>query len=256
MPVGQPILMKLKKNNMAQLNEIKNLMSRIGEHVMEKTIFNELYNINNTYSLQTLNEETLSRIINKHGKDGFIIVSANRSGLDNETNNKNTKNLINDLKISQYGYFPVYGGYHGTDGVVDSYEPSFIVFNHTKNNGELTDFSDLKLFAIQMCGKYNQDSVLIKEPNTRPYYINKDGEIVGKAISDDIDLNNPNNEYYTSMIKSNNLDYKNPERLKRFSYPIQFECYMNPCADTLNELRRRKEGYGEIVFNFGNKEIF
>ena len=93
---------------MGSLNEIKSLMSRIGEQVKEKTIFNELYDINNIYSLQKLNEETLSRIINKHGKDGFIIVSANRSGLDNETNNMNTKSLINDLKTSQYGYFPVF----------------------------------------------------------------------------------------------------------------------------------------------------
>ena len=107
-----------------------------------------------------------------------------------------------------------------------------------------------------MCRKYNQDSVLIKEPNERPCYVNRNGDIVGKATSDDVDLNNPKNEYYTSLIKTNNLDYDNPDRLKRFSFPMEFECYMNPCADTLNELRRRKEGFGEIVYNFGNKEIF
>ena len=241
---------------MAKLNEIKNLMHRIGENVDNRTIFKELYNIDNEYPLQKLNEETLSRIINKHGTDGYIIVSANRSGQPNEINNKNTRNLIIDLKNSHYGYFPVYGGYHGTDGIVDSYEPSFIVFNHKKGSGELGDFSDLKLLAIQLCGKYNQDSVLIKEPNERPYYVNRNGDIVGKATSDDVDLNNPKNEYYTSLIKTNNLDYDNPDRLKRFSFPMEFECYMNPCADTLNELRRRKEGFGEIVYNFGNKEIF
>ena len=241
---------------MAQLNEIKNLIERTGGKARMKTPFNVLYGISNPDSMQKLNEETLSRIINKHGADGYIIVSANRSGLSGEENNRNTKSLINDLKNSKYGYFPVYGGYHGTDGVVDSYEPSFIVFNHQKVTGEQDDFSNLKLLAIQLCGKYNQDSVMVKEPNENPYYINRDGDIVGKAKTNDVDLNNPKNEFYTSMIKSNNLDYKNPERLKRFSFPIEFECYMNPCADTLNELRRRKEGFGEIVYNFGDKEIF
>ncbi len=241
---------------MGHLNEIKNLMERIGEAVDGRTIFKELYNIDNEYPLQKLNEETLSRIINKHGNDGYVIVSANRTGQPNDVNNKNTKSLINDLKACDYGYFPVYGGYHGTDGIVDSYEPSFIIFNHLKKTGEIDDFSKLKLLAIQLCGKYNQDSVLIKDPDNPPYYVNRNGDIVGKATSDDVDLNNPDNEYYTSLIKTNNLDYNNPDRLKRFSFPMEFECYMNPCADTLNELRRRKEGFGEIVYKFGNREVF
>ena len=38
---------------------------------------------------------------------------------------KNTKSLIADIKKSGYSYFPVYGGYKGTDGMVDKYEPSF-----------------------------------------------------------------------------------------------------------------------------------
>ena len=62
---------------MAQLNEIKNLIERTGGKVRMKTPFNVLYGISNPYSMQKLNEETLSRIINKHGADGYIIVSAN-----------------------------------------------------------------------------------------------------------------------------------------------------------------------------------
>ena len=41
---------------MGQLNEIKNLMERIGETVDGRTIFKELYNIDNEYPLQKLNE--------------------------------------------------------------------------------------------------------------------------------------------------------------------------------------------------------
>lgn len=214
----------------------------------------EYYNIDNGNKLQKLNEETLSRIINKHSKDGFIIVSANRSDKSNEENNKNTKSLIADLKKSNYGYFPVYGGYRGTDNMIDTFEPSFIVFNHNKY-GEQCEFSDLKLLAIMLCGKYGQDSVMIKEPNSRPYYINREGDIVGKAVDDNVELNNPNNEYYTSLIKSKNLDYQNPNRLKRFSYNMEFECYANPNPNTLNELRRRGEGYGEIMLKFGKTDL-
>ena len=214
----------------------------------------EYYNINNGNDLQPLNEITLNRIINKHGEDGYVIVSANRSDKSNEENNKNLKSIITDLKKSPYGYCPVYGGYHGTDGVVDSFEPSFIIFNHSKT-GDNMEFSDLKLFATILCRKYNQDSVLIKEPGERPYYSNADGEKVGIAVDDDVDINNPDNEYYTSLIKSNNLKTNEPEKLKRFSFNMQFECYANPNPATLNEMRRRREGYGEIILKFGERDL-
>lgn len=220
----------------------------------EPDFLKELYDIYNGGTLVKLDEETLSRIINKHGNNGFVILSANRGDKSGEENNKQTRNLISDLKQSQYSYYPVYGGYHGTDGVVDSYEPSFIVFNYNRK-GEQTDFSDLKLFAIRMCGKYNQDSVLIKAPDELPNYVNRVGDVVGHATDDSVATNDAKAEYYTSMIKTRNLDYQNPERLKRFTYPIQFECYSHPAPATINELRRRKEGYGEIVTSFNGKEI-
>ena len=221
----------------------------------------EYYNVDNGNNLQPLNEETLSRIINKHGKDGFVIVSANRTDKTAQQNNINNKAIIQDIKKSMFAYCPVYGGYHGKDGVIDSFEPSYIIFNYNKY-GELQNFSDLKLFAILLCDKYGQDSVLIKEPNKPPYYpnkppyyVNKEGDIIGKAVDNNIDVNNPKNEYYTSLIKSNNLDYNTPNRLKRFSYNINFECYGHPNPNTLNELRRRSEGFGEVILKFGDKNL-
>lgn len=235
---------------MNQIERIKELMG-----IKHVDYLKELYNINNGNGLRRIDEITLSRVVDKHGEDGFVILSANRSDKENEENNNNKRELIQDLKKSPYSYIPAYGGYHGTDGVVDDFEPSFIVFNHGRG-GEKMDFSDLKLFALRMCGKYGQDSVLIKEPGKPPYYANEDGDIVGSAKTKDVDLNDPKAEYYTSLIKSTNLDYKNPDRLKRFTYPIEFECYVHPSPNTLNELRRRKEGYGEIILEFNGKEIF
>lgn len=114
-----------------------------------------------------LNEVTLDRILNKHGNNGLVSISANRSDDTTEQNEISTRNLIGDLKRSGFSYLPVYGGYRGTDGVEDDYEPSFVVFNYDIN-GNATDFNDLMAFAVEMCGKYNQDSVLIKAPNKSP----------------------------------------------------------------------------------------
>lgn len=233
---------------MLDLTKAKHLMG-----IEEPDVLREYYDIYSNAGVRKLDEETLSRVITKHGQNGFVILSANRSDKGGEENNVATRKLITDLKATSYSYLPVYGGYHGTDGVVDSYEPSFIVFNYDRK-GKATDFADLKLFAILMCGKYNQDSVLIKEPNGKPYYADRNGDIVGRATDDSVELNNPNAEYYTSLIKTNTLDYKNPDRLKRFTYPMTFDCYGNPNPATINELRRRKEGNGEIIINFGEKD--
>ena len=254
MPVGQPILMKLKKNNMAQLNEIKNLMSRIGEHVIEKTIFNELYNINNTYSLQTLNEETLSRIINKHGKDGFIIVSANRSGLDNETNNKNTKNLINDLKTSQYGYFPVYGGYHGSDEVTDSFEPSYIVYNHAKEDSSAyLKFKNLYEFGLTLCKKYNQDSVYVQAPDEAPMYVDCNGNKVSGQSSKNFKVNDYAQTFYTTTKreKRSGKDYNDSliTQPQRFTADIQFESMYRRASPSTYFDRMKRCKLGEVFID-------
>lgn len=211
----------------------------------------EYYNVDNGMPLQRLDELTLNRVLKKHGADGYIVVSANRADEEPQVNNKNTKELASFLCQSNYSFAPVYGGYHGTDDMVDEFEPSFIIFNHDKK-GNLLDFTDLKLLAIKLCEKYRQDSVLIKEPDKAPYYINKEGDIVGNAVNDNPALNDPSREYYTSLIKSNNLDYNNPDRLKRFSYDMVFG---NPNPATINELRRRADGFGEVIFKFGKHDF-
>ena len=231
--------------------EIRRMQELMGFDLDGRGILKEFYEINNDNPLKPITEETLSRVINKHGNNGFIIVSANRSDKDGKENNINTRALIADIRAAGLSYLPVYGGYHGQDGVIDSYEPSFIIFSYDKK-GEPVEFSKLAELAKELCGKYNQDSVLVKGPNDLPVYINKDGVIVGKAADNEVDLNNPDNEFYTSLIKTNNLDYKNPDRLKRFSYNMVFECFVNPSPNTLNEFRRRKEGNGEIILEYGN----
>lgn len=183
---------------------------------------------------------TIDRIMNKHGKNGFVIVSANRSDRQEDENLRNTQSLIADIKASGFSYLPTYGGYRGSDGVEDDYEPSFIVFNYDEN-GRPQDFNVLRKFAIDICGKYQQDSVLIKDPENPPIYVDNKGEKVNSTESDAYWENDPAKEYFTSMKpKDGTTD-------RRFTMDINFEesakrngVLLNPPPCTLNERMRRK----------------
>ena len=214
----------------------------------ENDVMLKYYDIkSNGHSPQKLDEVTVDRVLTKHAQNGLIIISANRSDRDNETNNEQTRSLIQDIKASGFSYFPVYGGYRGKDDVVDSFEPSFVVVNYDRN-GKPCDFAQLHKFGIEMCEKYNQDSVLIQPPNGLPNYYNKNGKKITSSTNK-VFKNDPKQEYFTSLIKTKNIDNDNTDRLKRWTYDIKFECYCNPNACTLNEHLRRSKS-GEILFPY------
>lgn len=226
-----------------------------------------------------IDEVTLDRVINKHGQNGLINISANRSDEPQEVNDKNTRELISDLQKSGYSYLPTYGGYRGKNGIEDDYEPSFVVFNYTEN-GEQRDFDELKQFGIELCKKYNQDSVLIKAPQESPIYMNGDGIKVNRKESDKVWKNDPKQEYFTSFKDKGEVNKEIEQKLKgkyktychrnniqptkagfekfyiehlndissigkRYTYDIVFnECYVNPMPCQLTERMRRK---GEIM---------
>lgn len=236
---------------------LKNLYTRVLNERKEKReksdVMSLYYDIqSNGHSPQKLDEVTIDRVLNKHAKNGLVIISANRSDNDNETNNHQTRELIADIKASGFSYFPVYGGYRGTDDVIDSFEPSFVVVNYDRN-GKESNFEELQQFGIDMCKKYGQDSVLIQAPNQAPNYIDKNGEQVNTTSSKDVIKNDPTQEYFSSLIKTKNIDNENPQRMKRWTYDIRFECFCNPYACTLNEQMRRSKS-GEIMFPYNSKK--
>ena len=136
---------------------------------------------------------------------------------------KNTKSLIADIKKSGYSYFPVYGGYKGTDGMVDKYEPSFFITNY-KGKTPQDNFDELFDLAVKICNKYNQDSVLVKAPNDVPKYIDRNGNV---------SINRIEKEYFTAL-------YKKDTGTKRMTYDMDFNMYLNPLPCTLNEAMRRQ----------------
>lgn len=244
--------------------------SSINEDVMKR-----FYNIPTNGNKPVLLEKiTIDRIIDKHGKDGLISLSANRSDMPKERNDEKTKELIADIRKSGYSYLPTYGGYRGTNGVEDDYEPSFIVFNHT-SDGKSGDFEKLRQFAIDMCGKYEQNSVLIKAPNNPPILVDQNGNKVNTKESNKVWKNDPTQTYFTSLKSKEAVDQEIREKLmrqyksychknnlpitkdgfekfynehlndiktigRRYTYDISFdECYVNPMPCQLSERMRR-----------------
>lgn len=245
--------------------------------VMER-YYGILSNGQSPVMLENLNTGSLFK---RHGEHGFGIITANRSNEDSEYNERRTKELIADLKKSGYRYLPVYGGYVGSDGVEDDYEPSFVVFPYSTKSNEFTDFEPFKDFLIELCGKYVQDSVLITAPDDDPKYFDALGHQVNKSSSKNLTLNDPTQMFFTSFKNKDAVDAEIAAKLKplyrkyvkdhpevsfdafkkfskdkiksigrRFTMDIQFEesyrLFLNPNPATLNEKMRRIKS-GEIL---------
>jgi len=216
----------------------------------------------------------LDRIIQKHGENGFVIVSASRPERSQEENDKETKDLIEDIKSCGFSFIPVYGGYRSPDSKEDGdYEAAFMIFNYDAK-GNSTDFTALLGCAIKWCGKYGQDCVLVKAPGKAPIYVDGCEMEVNRTESMDVLKNDPLQTYFTLLKGKEDVqkeidatlmgEYKTYCRKKnfpisdkgfatwkschqndvkqierRFTCDIQFECYINPLPCTLNERRRR-----------------
>lgn len=222
-----------------------------------------------------LNEGGLNRLMH-HGRHGMIIISANRSEIqssnpnadlskeyenylgvtrqqnDEETaakflkerNQKAEASLLNDIKRAGYAYSKVFGGYHGGDDVTDSYEPSFVVYNHApSHSNDYRNWESLKKFAIEMCAKYKQDSVYVQAPGEAPVYLDAQGNQANSSSSNNFKFNRDQEMFYTTTKR----DKSNPQR---FTADINFEAVIregcirtvnNPC-DYEEGKRRRKSG--------------
>lgn len=209
--------------------------------------------------------------IEKHGANGFVILSGNRSSVEssNENNDmtqeymgwcRNNKlqpneksefeflkwrnaeadrKLLEEIRMKGYTYSLTYGGYHGSDNVSDSFEPSVVVYNH-KKNGEASDWNELFEFAIKMCGMFKQDSVYIQAPGEAPNWYDANGNIVNARSSKNMKFNRDNEMFYTTTKR----DKTNPQR---FTADIVFEGrYYKPELSHEYVDRIRRAQYGEI----------
>lgn len=118
-------------------------------------------------SKSTLNEASLGRVyqhFQKAGKQSFAIVTAWKSGADEEapgTNRANMKKLESTLRSQRLGFFDLKGHWREEqpDGSFkDTFEPSFFVPGMTRDQ------------AVKVLRQYNQQAVIYAGPET-------DGEV-------------------------------------------------------------------------------
>ena len=225
------------------------------------------------HNVMPLSESSLNQMM-QHGETGMVIISANRSAIDSENpklslrpdfekyvesvggydsidsdalydeeqnwlkrrNAKADKILRREIKNAGFSYSPVYGGYHGTDGVSDSYEPSYVVYCYNRD-GELVKFDYLEEFALEMCRKFKQDSVYVQRPGDPPVYLDGAGNQINKTSSDNFKFNREKEQFYTTAKR----DKSNPQR---FTADIVFENMYIPLrpADYNEKFRRIKSG--------------
>ena len=264
------------------INEAKSILLDNGYILNKQSIMKRYYNIlSNEHEPILLEKLNMTAIWKRHGKYGFAMISANRSDMSDEYNEKKTRELISDLKASGFRYMPIYGGYKGDDDDVDNYEPSFMVFPYNVKDGEQNP-EELKEFVIDMCGKYKQNSILLVEPEGIPNYLDMNGNKINKSSTRNLTIDDALQTYFTSFktpeenekelnaklmrmykvykkeqqrngeeiesfeeFKSeHNGDVKNLGR--RSTMDMQFECFCNPAPCTLNE-RMRRDLSGEIM---------
>ena len=131
---------------------------------------------------KVVKETSLNRLLNKHTDNGYVMISACRHDWsedplkNREMNNIKTKELKSDISAAGYQYIPVQGGFIEDDGT-EVVKQSFIIVNYKNRSNDTGDFNELKELAISLCGKYNQDSVLVVSPVAKPQYITRTGDV-------------------------------------------------------------------------------
>lgn len=230
------------------------ILNRIIKESIDNVLNEKYYRYsktNNSPLIPILEKSNAKRLIDKHTKDGYAILSASRGfsdfGLDdtnindirkhNEFNNQRTKSLIKDIEDKGFSYTPLYGGFienQGADNEEEVYEQSVIVYPYIcdkETHKCVYAFDELYQFALEMCAKHNQDSVLIKAPNKNPQYINQNGEIemtfTGKPIFNDI-----SQRYFSDLHKNTNKKINNNTRPTRFTFT---ESYISQIPQSYSE---------------------
>lgn len=223
--------------------KVVELMQKMGNY--PNNFLNEIKgSTENNAPMVSLNELNAKSLIDKHSKEGYVIVSpckgAEFFGIDKENKQKlaelnkdRIKEFINILKSTGFSYTPVYGGFienKDTDAEESVYERSFIIYPYDKH-GKLRDFKELYDFALEMCKKYSQDSVLIAKPNENPKYVTKDNK-VDKEFNGKTSFNDISQEYFTDLRKNTHKYDMTDRTPTRFSFT---ECYINPAPQSYSE---------------------
>lgn len=180
--------------------------------------------------LKSSSQYNIDNII--HGKQaqaGFVIISAEVEDLSVAENNKRTKELEDCIVEAGYSFKHALGGYTYTGAKGYTKEKSFVVFNYYKG-GTKGNFDDLEKFALQMCDKFGQQSVLIAKPGEVPVYKDKNGNAVSDVSnsSTNVSVNQKNPPAYTSFKTAKGTaerdeEGKKTDKRKEHNLPDRYE---------------------------------
>ena len=201
--------------------------------------------------LSLLTEANLNRIMKNADEHGIIIISANRDRVNSdipacdlsneykrwlkknhydtddaddnklrkeflaERNKTAYKELYDKIKHSPYSYSQVYGGFKGTDKIIASYEPSFLIYCVDRKGNRLP-FDELFEFGKELCKEFSQESFFAQAPGEAPNHYNYKGEQVNIDSSKFVKFNRDGEEYFTTTKRKKNGG-------QRFTSDIRYE---------------------------------
>lgn len=149
-------------------------------------------------------EDSLNRLQEVHRKNGYAIVSACRNEFTKEENEKRTNQLKEILQKSFFSFKKVLGGFIETkeDGSKKEVkEKSFIIYNYDKN-GNVAEKDKLFKFALQICKKFNQNSILYSEKGDKPRYYTQQGKVDSSFSNAGFTFNDKKQQYFTDFSKN------------------------------------------------------
>jgi hypothetical protein len=216
-----------------------------------KAISKEVVSENDSKDFQYVDESSLNRLLTKHYKDGFIIITSYRNENDDTANKKSFEELKRTVRDNKYSFIPVWGAFiedAETPDAREVKEPALIIPNHKVASTAPYPEDNLKELGIDLCKKYNQDSFLYKPAAStdKAYYIDKSGKVVTTFTNKTI--NYLTQIYFTKLFntKSTKGDFSGKTD-KRFTFTEQL--YLNKSPRAMNEAIKR---YGEHFFNLNN----
>lgn len=198
---------------------------------------NRLDEIYNTYGRHyiPLTEANLNRIIKGHDSTGYGVLSASRANLSKEENDKRTKELKSKINSLGYSHVPVLGGYREEGEPKASLEKSLIVYPYNLKTKEYADLNKFKDDLVELGKHYNQDTVMIKEPDKNPTYIRCADRQADMEFDDGYTTNDTEEPFFTALKKwsDSSLNRKNhdwnkgkPQRFTLKSNAV-FEAYID-----------------------------
>ena len=222
------------------------------------------------FSMQRLNETTMTAIQGKYMENGFIVLTSDRScqaemgipygepcpedkiGFYEKNNVENRAILKKWVRSAGFGFTPVYGGYReeikDEEGKVvghvddDSPEHSLLVMARQDMKGK--DHLSLRKFGQQVADAFNQDSFFYKPAaaeDKSAYFIRRDGE-TADTFSNFV-FGDLKQAYFTQLARGKQKHQQN----KRFSAIPENLYVPKPPLSAIEARERRGEIFIKII---------